>query len=326
MFLTPFYTRAIDDLIRADLISHRDWYAGCIFWSTLAVVVGCAMEVPEVLHELWSRLFPKKSERLIKIVASIGLGFVVLGVAGELGFEHWRAAYEGLLQNFENILLVDAERHAASAQEDAGDAATSAKIAHKESVAATAAAGNALNIASGARREADSFKGDIVSAKTQAADAETRLADATRRTLRLEQELTWRIVTADQATKIKEYLAPYFFSPQFRGLKITFAYGVGDVEASEYADDLKAALSSALDGFGVTFEEPQEVLTMGGPGSHPTTGLIMGVRQNDGIAGTLQRALLFAGIKNLIAPDKDRAGMTIEFFVGAKPRPPALPK
>jgi hypothetical protein len=57
MHIDPSYARALDDLIRADLISHRDWYAGCIFWSTLAVVIGCAMEVPEVLHELWPNLF-----------------------------------------------------------------------------------------------------------------------------------------------------------------------------------------------------------------------------------------------------------------------------
>jgi hypothetical protein len=126
MLLTPLYARAIDDLIRSDLISQRDWFADCIFCSTLAVVIGCAMEVPEVLHELWPKLFAQERERLIKIVASIGLGFVVLGVAGELCFEHGRAGYEGLLQNFDNILLVDAERHAASAQKEAEDAAVEA--------------------------------------------------------------------------------------------------------------------------------------------------------------------------------------------------------
>jgi hypothetical protein len=84
------------------------------------------MEVPEVLHELWPKLFAQKRERQIKIVASIGLGFVVLGVAGELCFEHWRAGYEGLLQNFDNILLVDAELRAAAAQQKANDAANEA--------------------------------------------------------------------------------------------------------------------------------------------------------------------------------------------------------
>jgi hypothetical protein len=126
MLLTVLHARAIDDLIRVDLISQRDWFAECIFWSTLAVVIGCAMEVPEVLHELWPKLFAQKRERLIKIVASIGLGFVVLGVAGELCFEHGRAGYESLLQNFDNILLVDAERRTASAQKEAEDAAVEA--------------------------------------------------------------------------------------------------------------------------------------------------------------------------------------------------------
>src|SRR6266851_2221461 len=46
-----------------------------------------------------------------------------------------------------------------------------------ESSTATTSASNALALASGARREADSFERDIVSAKEQAAKAESHLAD-----------------------------------------------------------------------------------------------------------------------------------------------------
>lgn len=129
MPVSPSIIKGLEDIIRTDLILQRDWYASCIFWSTLAVVVGCAMEVPEVLHELWPTLFAKRFERAIKWVASIGLGLVVLGVAGELNFEHWRSAYEGLLEDFGNILLVDAERQATEATEQAGSAAASSNSA-----------------------------------------------------------------------------------------------------------------------------------------------------------------------------------------------------
>jgi hypothetical protein len=122
------------------------------------------MELPEVLHELWPRLFAQRFERSIKIVASIGLGFVVLGVAGELTFEHWRSGYEGLLENFENILLVDAERHVALTQQEAGDAATSAKTAHDE--------------ADTVKTEADALKIELSGLEFQAEQLRNALGDS----------------------------------------------------------------------------------------------------------------------------------------------------
>jgi hypothetical protein len=135
MLVSPSLLRLLDDLTRSSLEGMRDWYANCIFWSTVAVILGCAMEVPEVLHELWPNLFAQRAARVIKIISSIGLFFVVLGVSGELVFEHWRSGYEELLQQFDNVLLVDAERHAALAQEEAGDARDSATVAAAASFA-----------------------------------------------------------------------------------------------------------------------------------------------------------------------------------------------
>jgi len=154
------------------------------------------MEVPEVLHQLWPSLFDQRFERLIKMVSSIGLLFVVLGVSGELAFEHWRSGYEELLQEFDNVLLVDAETRAALAQQDAGDAKDSATDAATASVratisakAASRAASDAVKLASGARKEADSFEQDIVSANKTAASAEQHLADAQREAAQAEIEL-----------------------------------------------------------------------------------------------------------------------------------------
>jgi hypothetical protein len=163
--VSPSLLTLLDDMYRADLEAMRDWYATCIFWSTSAVVVGCAMEVPEVLNEVWPDLFAKKFNKPIKIVSSIGLLFVILGVAGELSFEHWRSGYEELLQHFDEASLADAELHAAFAQQEAGDAKDSANKAADASERADGSATNAVNLASGARKEADSFERDIVLAK-----------------------------------------------------------------------------------------------------------------------------------------------------------------
>jgi hypothetical protein len=51
-------------------------------------------------------------------------------------------------------------------------------LANGSANAATGAASNAMSLASGARKEADSFENDIVSAKEQAAKAESDLAGA----------------------------------------------------------------------------------------------------------------------------------------------------
>jgi hypothetical protein len=88
--------------------------AGLQFWFSCPFV-------PLSLCPLRRELVAERRERPIKIIASIGLGFVVLGVAGELCFEHWRAAYEGLLQNFDNTLFVEAQREADAAAAEAGE-------------------------------------------------------------------------------------------------------------------------------------------------------------------------------------------------------------
>jgi hypothetical protein len=212
MPLTPSFLKALDDMVRADLINQRDWYASCIFWSTLAVVVGCAMEVPEVLHELWPRLFAERFARPIKWVASIGLGFVVLGIAGELCFEHWRSGYEGL--------LVDAERQISSSELQAGDAkysaekaAVAADRANLSAGAAVKTAGDANLLAEGARKEADSFEHDIFTAKQQsasatkqAAEAQSHLADALQRAANAEAELN-RLKTSRSIIHSNELIA-----------------------------------------------------------------------------------------------------------------------
>lgn len=228
-------------MCRADLGNMRDWYATCIFWATLAVVVGCVMEVPEVLHELWPDLFAQKFDRLIKIVSSIGLLFVVLGVAGELSFEHWRSGYEELLQRFDNVLLADAELHAASAEQEAGDAKESALKAADASVLASGAASNAVSIASTARKEADSFEATIVSAKNQAADAESHLADALKQVTEAQAALL-RIKSPRVLTRIPELEAEL---AAYKGTEYTFSSVFQDEESINLLKSVDAMLQAA---------------------------------------------------------------------------------
>jgi len=239
MPLSPSFLAYLDDAARADLEGMRDWYATCIFWSTLAVVVGCAMEVPEVMHELWPKLFPARFDRRIKVVSSIGLLFVVLGVGGELGFEHWRSGYEGLLQTFDNVLLTNAELHAASAQQAAGDARDSANEAAYASSLAKGSAANAVNLATSARKEADTFEKDIVSAKQQAADAESHLADALQRAASAEKEAAlaneklggWKLSDETQKRLVKK-LKP------FAGTRFDLAVNPSEAPFMEVLDKL----------------------------------------------------------------------------------------
>jgi hypothetical protein len=64
---------------------------------------------------------------------------------------------------------------------EAGNAAQSARTAREESDSAKKSASDSMALARGARQEADSFEKDIVSAKKQAADAESHLAGALQR-------------------------------------------------------------------------------------------------------------------------------------------------
>ena len=77
------FVRHLDDAVRAGIEATRDrllvWGEG----STLAVVVGCVAEAPEVLHEFFPAWYSAAATRQVKLIATLGLGLVILGVAGE---------------------------------------------------------------------------------------------------------------------------------------------------------------------------------------------------------------------------------------------------
>lgn len=108
--------------------------------------------------------------------------------------------------------------------------------AESEARDAQAASSNALTLATGARQEADTFERDIVSAKTQAAEAESNLAEALRQAAAATEELT-RLKTPRSLTNVSASVA---------ALK-----GFGDTEytfSSVFADEESIGLLKQIDG------------------------------------------------------------------------------
>jgi hypothetical protein len=112
-------------------------------WSTMLLVAALTME-------------------LICLVRTNDLSGKVIGALGQEAEEADRKARKAL----DDSALAIAQ---------SGTAETSSGRALDESGKARSSAASSLTIASGARREADSFERDIVSAKKQAADAESHL-------------------------------------------------------------------------------------------------------------------------------------------------------
>jgi hypothetical protein len=208
--ISPGLISELDDRIRIDFQRLDERFFSLVAISAIVVAIGCAMEGPELFHELWPEKFACFSGQWVKRVGLIGWFLVVLGVAAEGVFEIYDHHASGLLQTFDEVLLTEAQTNAGSAQLSALDAAAAAQKARKQSSDADTLAANAEK--------------DIVSAKKHAAEAELRLADATERTLRLEQQLSWRTVTLEQKEKLKELLLlPRPFLP-LRNLKISIQY------------------------------------------------------------------------------------------------------
>ncbi|MHB8410889.1 MAG: hypothetical protein ACYDDI_02965 [Candidatus Acidiferrales bacterium] len=117
-----------------------------------------------------------------------------------------------------------------------GEAEGSSKQALDESNKATTSASNALGLARGARREADSFEKDIVSAKTQATEAESHLAEALARAKEATVELN-RLKSPRSLLPTPELIATL---QVFKGTEYTFS--------SVYPDEESIKLLVIIDG------------------------------------------------------------------------------
>jgi hypothetical protein len=130
---------------------------------------------------------------------------------------------------------------AMDAQARAGAAQNSLGEAQSEASKAQTVATNALSLSRGARQEADSFERDIVSAKKQAADAESHLAEVLKRAAVTSAELD-RIKSPRSLTDVSglvDTLKP------FSGTEFKFESVFADDESIHLLRQIDAPLESA---------------------------------------------------------------------------------
>jgi hypothetical protein len=137
--VSPKIIEALDNSIREELQTTAHRFFLWVLISAFIVAIGVALEGPEILHEMWPKLFSwftwisterlYKFERAIKMIGLLGWLLVVIGVMGEGIFEGLQNRAEGQLQTFTNILLKDARLTASAAKESAQDADSAAKSA-----------------------------------------------------------------------------------------------------------------------------------------------------------------------------------------------------
>ena len=247
----PGVIEAIDNRIRECLQrTSNDFFAGVITFS-IAVVIGVALEGPELLHEMWPRLFTcftgesvshlRKFKRLVIKIGFWGWLLVVVGIVGESVFEALQNRAEGQLQTFNDILLADAQRNAGGARASALVAANAASIAVSESDAATASSANAMALARGARKEADSFEREIKSANSTAIAAERHLKDALNDAAEAQAELN-RIRTPRSLVNEDGLIAAL---AKFGGTEYAFSMCFADDESISLLKQIDSALQAA---------------------------------------------------------------------------------
>jgi hypothetical protein len=122
----------IDELTRTDLQNLRDGYFACLLIFTGIVIVGIALEGPEVLHDTFNLLRnssrKKEPSAWEKWLASVGWLLIVLGLAGEFVAEELVSKADGLIKTFDDIVLTDTQHETSKAIEHAAEANRKAEL------------------------------------------------------------------------------------------------------------------------------------------------------------------------------------------------------
>lgn len=197
MSLSPQLLHELDAAVKSSFQSLRDEYFLDLIICTIAVVIGVAIEEVEYFLSWRSVrtllplriLLPKhRIDTVARRTSKVGWLLIIVGVAGEGVYEARVARADGWLQEFNNILFTaqgaainDLGTISARARDDSESAIKQSGMAVGNSKKAEVEASNALELARGARREADSFEKRIVSATDTAIKAETHLSEALRK-------------------------------------------------------------------------------------------------------------------------------------------------
>jgi len=138
VYIDPTLLAQLDERIRTDLESVRDCFFNLLLWATGIVLVGVLLEGPEIVHELYSRVFISPGSSAFSatvhptvriegggirnVLSFLGWFILIIGLCGEGAFEGLVNKADGMLQTSNNILVSSAETQAAGAQEEAGAA------------------------------------------------------------------------------------------------------------------------------------------------------------------------------------------------------------
>jgi hypothetical protein len=180
-----------EDAARALLVSKADrWFWGLI-GSTIVLLVGVVMEEWEPLerfhtHNVNTRTRTRTPRTLVIrsqwAWKKLGVGLVILGIAGEGFCEFFGAKAETAVRNFDNGMTL-------KAQEEAGNAETSANGAASAAMNAIGASAVAMGLGQEANNEAVSADTSASNALTQAGIVTTQVAAVEAKRAELEKAL-----------------------------------------------------------------------------------------------------------------------------------------
>jgi hypothetical protein len=251
---------ALDNLVKEEFANWRDVWFDWLLTATALVLVGLALEGPELYHEirhLWLDRRDEKQHFVLtdhkirprwKLLSFIGWILIVVGVAGEGFFETMVSLADGKIQTFNNIILDSTIR-------EAGDAAASAKIAHDEAGAVTGIADEARADAKDALAKARAAQGSLADAENDAAKAQevssSALSKATEAESHLKDALKEAALAQDEINRLK---APRSLTAianlvstltPFKDTEFGFIGVYGDQESIDLAGQISAALQLA---------------------------------------------------------------------------------
>jgi hypothetical protein len=247
--------------------------------------------------------YKKLPTRLLLWPTAVFEILVMVGVAGELLGDGGVFAFSSHLQSIE-----DGELRTLGSEADKLDLRlkslnTKTDMAGMTADAAVENSNEAASVSSRALRLAQS--------------AESRVAEAIRRTAALESQLEWRTLSQQQANTIRTGIPA-----TFKGLKVSVSHLASDSEGAQYASEIADVLTAS----GILINGPNASLITG----PAPQGVFIRIPQIDvsvrnSPAAVIQQAFRAAGIDAQGVAMADAPESSIELLIGIKPRP-ATPK